>query len=651
MKQLLTYLFIFASCVGYCQDYKLGNVTKEELAEKYFESDTSAAAAYLFKSASVFFPLGSGNSDFEVDTRIKEKIKIYKKEGYSYATIQIPFYTDGAYRERVTLESAYTYNLENGKIERSKIKDEGVFVTQNNQYWSVKTFVFPNVKEGSILEIEIQILSPRIMTLQDFVFQEQVPVKAAKLTTVIPDFYNYRVSTRGNYVPKVLNSSKSRSERQGNWLFSEIVNSYELLNVPALPDEPYVANPNNYRSTISCELASIRQGNGTITNLAADWASVAQSIYKADFSEQIAAKNFYEAELDEIVKNQPSEMDKLLATIKFLKSKVAWNSFYGIFTNEGIKAAYKAKTGNFAELNLLLINMLQHLGIKADPVLISTRSHGIPLFPSRDAFNGVICLARINNVRYLIDATDDLPIPNLLPARDLNWVGRYISKEGYTEEIDLMPTTTSIQAITLMAELSANGTLKGNMRKQLTDQFAKSYFGASPDNASDAYLESLEKELSGATVDNYKRVPPSDDTYSFVESFSFETDNICDQIAGKLHLKPLLFYTTSENPFKQEIRESPVDFNYPKQFKFTYIIKIPEGFQVESMPAPVYIALEDKSLSYKLNFNTEGSNLRITSVTDFNQPILPAEAYPAIKAIFAKMVEAEKQRIVLAKKS
>lgn len=634
----------------FCQKYSLGDVTLEELREKVCPIDTAAAASFYFKSTTVFFPLDVENS-FKCEIKVKQKIKIYKKDGYELATVVIPFYSSSDTREKVQLVSGITYNEEGGKIVKSKIKDDGVFVTERNKYWSTKSFVFPNVKEGSILELEYYIDSPRFWGIPDFQFQEDVPVLAAKMVTVIPEYYDFRVSSRGNYAPTASKSKKSRIEVQGKWNFEEYVSTYEMKNIPALPDEPFVSNINNYRSSLTFELASLRNADGQVKNFSTDWASVAQGIYKNDFSEQLAAKNFYEEELDAAVKDAATEYDRMLATIKFLKSKVVWNEMNGVYSDEGIKSAYKKKTGNFAELNLLLINMLQYLKIKADPVLISTRAHGIPLFPSTEAFNGVICIARINNVKYLIDATDKNPIPNLLPNRDLNWIGRYISKDGYTEEINLMPTTPSINAVTMMGSLSANGNLKGNMRKQYTDHMAKRYKLDESAEVTDAYLETLEKELSGAVIDNYKKTFQNENSFSFIESFAFESEGVCDIIAGKLQLKPLLFFTTSENPFKQDNRESPIDFSFPNQHKVTFIITIPDGYAVESLPTPVSVSLEDKSLTYRFNCSNENNTIRVTATTDINQAILPADAYPAIKAIFAKMVEAEKQRIVLAKKS
>jgi hypothetical protein len=52
--------------------------------------------------------------------------------------------------------------------------------------------------------------------------------------------------------------------------------------------------------------------------------------------------------------------------------------------------AYKDKTGNVAEINLMLTAMLRYAGLNANPVLVSTRSNGIAMFPNRTAFNYVI---------------------------------------------------------------------------------------------------------------------------------------------------------------------------------------------------------------------------------------------------------------------
>jgi hypothetical protein len=63
----------------------------------------------------------------------------------------------------------------------------------------------------------------------------------------------------------------------------------------------------------------------------------------------------------------------------YVKANVIWNN-YG-YSCDGVKTAYKKiKLGNVAS-NLMLTAMLRYAGLTANPVLVSTRSNGIALFP------------------------------------------------------------------------------------------------------------------------------------------------------------------------------------------------------------------------------------------------------------------------------
>ena len=78
-----------------------------------------------------------------------------------------------------------------------------------------------------------------------------------------------------------------------------------------------------------------------------------------------------------------------------MKSTVKWNEYNGYSCDEGVKEAYKDKAGNVAEINLMLTAMLCTVGLKANPVLVSTRANGISIFPNRTAYNYVIAAVEI----------------------------------------------------------------------------------------------------------------------------------------------------------------------------------------------------------------------------------------------------------------
>lgn len=73
---------------------------------------------------------------------------------------------------------------------------------------------------------------------------------------------------------------------------------------------------------------------------------------------------------------------------------MVWNGDYGKYTDQNISKAFKEGKGNVAEINLLLVALLKETGLQANPVLISTQSNGIPIFPTLEGFNYVIAGVR-----------------------------------------------------------------------------------------------------------------------------------------------------------------------------------------------------------------------------------------------------------------
>ena len=76
MKLFLLFIFFACSIKGLAQNFELGKVTIAELQEKRHPKDSTANAAILFKTGSVYF------EGLTTITRVKTKIKIYKKEGF-----------------------------------------------------------------------------------------------------------------------------------------------------------------------------------------------------------------------------------------------------------------------------------------------------------------------------------------------------------------------------------------------------------------------------------------------------------------------------------------------------------------------------------------------------------------------------------------
>jgi len=292
------WLPIYAMCMlivtqASAQNFNPGKVTVEQLNQKQHPADTSAAAAILFKKGITRFEYKPGEG-FIMVTDCSQRIKIYKKEGYRLANTSIPFYT-GRDNEKVSIEDACTYNLVDGKIEKTKLKREGEFIEKTNKFWSRKKITMPAVKEGSIVEYSYRITSPYFQNFPDWTFQETIPVDYVEYQTGIPEYMTYRPHMKGWISPQVTSKSvrqkhsgktRVKNVRTGNMEddyynieFAEHIKSYVLHDVPALTDEGYVNNISNYTSSISHELATTNFSDTGIKNYASNWESVAKTIY------------------------------------------------------------------------------------------------------------------------------------------------------------------------------------------------------------------------------------------------------------------------------------------------------------------------------------------------------------------------------------
>lgn len=656
-------LFLLTSFYAEAQKYELGEVTKEELEEKSHPTDPSAGAAILYSKGESYMTV-SESSGFDLITEVEMKIKIYSKEGYDWANKIIPYYSSDSDREFVDVNKAITYNLINGAIKKTKLKSEGEFVEEANKYWKQKKIVMPDVKEGSIIEYKYTIRSPFIHVLPEWKFQETIPVNHSEYATKIPEYFVFNANFRGYHAPKVIRTQNNRTynyatkERtEGSTTqfhnnkveFIEHTTIYVLDKLPAMKDESYVNNIDNFTASVEHELSMTRYPNTPMKTYSTNWEDVTKSIYDSDsFGSELKKTGYYEKDIDVLITGITSPIEKAMAIFSYVKQRMNWNDYAGYHCDLGVKKAYKEKVGNSADINLMLTSMLRYAGLDSNPVLVSTRSNKIALFPARTAFNYVIAAVQIDNKIILFDATSKSSMPNILPTRALNWVGRLIKKDGSSLNIDLIPTLVSREIINLSVNLDKEGKISGKGRDQYYDynasRFRENFAGATKESS----IERIEKYYKGIQINDYK-VINDDPLKPVVEEYDFVHDGLADIIGDKIYVNPMLFFTQVENPFKQEKREYPIDFIFPQQDKYMINISIPEGYVIESLPASLALTMEENMGGFKYLVGAQNNVIQIGVTMDINQAnILPAY-YPTLKDFYQKMIEKQTEKIVLKK--
>lgn len=642
---------------GFAQKKDWGKVTVADLQEKSCSIDTSAAAAVLYNGAKTTFKYDRVKG-FTAVHEYQMRIKIYKPEGLKWANFEVPYYVgyENISDDWLKFSDGVTYNLENGQIVKTKLTGQGTFKKDMNEYWNMGSITMPNVKAGSVIEFKYTLKSADLGEFPVFHFQYPIPVKYTQYITEIPEFYIYKPVILGyDYV-----KSDGKIER-GHFTFDnkynqmvsvdfQSVNSvYTGENLPALKEEGYLDNIANYRSSVQHELDRIRWPEEPEKQISTTWEGVAKTIYKDKrFGPELEQRQFFEQDVPALAKSSAPMQERVTAVLEHVKRTMTWDNKYGYNTKKGVRQAYKDKVGNVAEVNFILISMLNYSGLPAYPVLVSTVDNGVPAFPNLRVFNYVVVGVEIDGKMTLLDATDKYAAVGILPQRACNWNGRLIRRDGSSQEINMMPSLISRQNINLMGQIDATGKVSGKVRANLTDfeahDFRTSFAGQNPEQ----YQERLEERL-GADVSEYGCENKTDCTKPITETYSFVSSELVEQIGGKMYVNPMVFLAESKNPFVMDQRILPVFFGHPKQMRYNINLQVPDGYAVESVPQSVSITTGENVCNFNFNLVHKDNRIQLNVTHETNSAFVSAGFYPALKEFYRKMIEKQQEKIVLKK--
>lgn len=672
MKKTVIIFLLFIGQLTYCQNYKFGKVSEEELLETQHPEYPEATAAILYKKQKIMFDYIQGKG-FIQSTEIQERIKIYNKEGFDYATKMISLY-DGASStssEKLIGLKAYTYNIEGGKIIKDKLKNSDVFDEDTNKYRKTTKFTMPNLKEGCVIELEYTIES-QLFSIDDIEFQQMIPTKNFELSLNTPEYLIYKtfLNPRATYIPQLTETKKRRSvtitnrersqARAGgitNYSSSKIdfndnVVEANLSNIPPLKDENYVDNLANYQSRLLVELERVELPNQPIEYLSTTWEKVTNTIYDdSDFGDQLSKNNYFKKDLEALMSSKPTDdkIEKVSMILDFVKSKVKWNEYYGYTADQGVSKAYKDGVGNSADINLMLTSMLRYAGMDANPVLVSTKNNGIPLVPTRSGFNYVISAVNVDGKIILIDATRKHGTIDILPTNTLNWLGRLIKEDGSSDWINLIPEVSSNEMVSLNAKLETDLSINGKVRHQYTNYQANRLRNRYDGYNDEKVIETLEKDKGLIEISDLNLNQINEVDKPVLLSYDFNIDEAIEDIGGDLYLKPMLFLASKENPFKQDTRIYPIDFVYPISDKYMVNMMIPEGYELDVLPESVKYQFNGSDGVFTYMANKNGSYIQFVITFELNKTLILPTEYKHFKEFYQLMIEKQNEQIVLKK--
>lgn len=574
------------------------------------------------------------------------------------ARVRLPFLINykGNTREIISGLEAYSYNLVNGKVEKTKLEKKHIYDEKITDNISQIKFAIPNVKEGSVIEYKYKLASPFYYSISDWVFQKSIPVQNGLYEISIPEYFIYNVEIKG--YERVEQKEMKKNERLTipiNGELETIQHSsrnivFTVSDLPAMKDENYIWNVNDFKSLVRFELSATSFPGSYFKPYSKTWEDIEKTIKEStDFVRNITRSTPFKDEIKQF-KGISDEKTKIEAVYNLIKQKIRWDGSYAFTGNPG--EAIKNGTGNNVQINGALISALTEAGIKAYPALIRRRSQGrLPItFPSLEKITTFVVIAESSDgTKYCMDGSAVYGGLDMLPSDLLVDRARTFDVKGNNDWIDLSKIGRNQLAVLNTAAVNENGDIHVKTETRYYHQPAYGYktsFNHLKDSAE--YIDNLqhEKEIE---VEEFSVVKQKDYlSPSVIERFEFTKKGSAQ--GDFIYINPLILPHTTKNNFTQSERKLPIEFEYPYSVQINTLLTIPEGYTVEEMPKSERFLLPENAGTMSYLIEQKEDRIQLLYRFQLNEVVFPFTSYPHIREFWGKMVAKNGEMIVLKKK-
>jgi hypothetical protein len=605
--------FLFSSLISPAESDPItyGKIDKSLLEMKVYEKDSTADAV-------IICDFGEFDSNTFTFTRTF-RLKVLKKSGCDRANLIMSNYSRSDFK-------GCTYNLVNGEIEKTRLKNESIFEEDiDKQYFRYKV-TMPNVQVGSVIDIQTSFRG----IPSEWHFQSNIPVVWSEIRLYSPVYLDIQKKFYGF-------ESFSISE----------ANRWVCKDMPALKEEPFMNDLDNFLTKFEIEpgIYSLYTGTWDATNY--------YLLHESTLGKELETIFFMADEARVINESYKTQKEKLTAAYEIIKKEIRWDDNEYLYPryNISLKDVLKKGSGNAGEVNLSLLLLLKKLNIEAYPVVLSTRRNGMLALssPTLKKLNYLIVLANIDGQEILLDATDELLPAGYLPQRCINGNGRLV-REANSIWIELKPG--GADKIKQLAQLTfdSEGKIAGTSQCVQSDYaaylFRKNYAGY---NDKIEYTRGLERTNPGLNIKEL-RIGALDSIYNPIQiEQTFDYSSNIDVSDSLISFLPIIFDRLTSNPFNLDVRKIPVDFINPFERAYYYNYKIPIGYKVQEIPKSVNLTLPDNGGRFFFNSAVSDSTILITYKFSISKAIFAQDQYNFIKQLYAEVVKKMSEPVILKK--
>ena len=658
-------LFYFSINAVRAQDFenmKFGSISAKDFQISASSFD-SGASAVVIKDYGRTEYIGNESGFFSIHFKRFIRVKILNKNGFNAGTFEIlvPNYKSNGYA-KVKDVMGSTFNNENNSIKETKLDPTSVYTQKYSKYRDIIKFTMPALKEGSIFDLTYTFESNYFSEPPSWAFQSDYPHLWSEYEAIIPSVFHYTLKITGNDSFDIKTSKSVRQNftirEEGNdmhptSILSVLGNSFQYRwvkkNVPGLKPQPYISSMDNYKSRISFELDYFQQADQYEKELQAEtWNIVSRDLLSSEsFGIDLNQDNHWMDEpLKPIIEGAVNSDEEIKKIFAFVRDNFNCIDHENIYTQGQLKRVFESRSGTVGELNLLLIALLRHQNILADPAILSTRDNGIAAqdYPLLFEYNYLICIAHSPGKTYMLDASSPFSPFNKLPSDCYNDGVRVINKVN-PDWIALSPDSLRETEMTsAIFNNDDNGIPSGSVTTRFGNDSAFAIRTFVKQNSQKEYFKSLQLDFLNMATSNFSLDSLNQPDLPLVLHYDLEFKDL--KKSDMLYFTPVLGSVFRQNPFDDAVRIFPVEMTSRMDNTYILSMEVPKGFQVDELPKSTRVSLLATKGSFDYLIQQTGNMIQMRVHLKLNEATFYPDEYGSLRDFFAYIVKKEKEQIV-----
>jgi transglutaminase-like putative cysteine protease len=518
-----------------------------------------------------------------------------------------------------------------------------------------KTLRIPAATAGSVVGYEFeQELRPYVM-MDDWWFQDTVPVREARYTLQLPKGWSYKT----NWLNHPEQAPTESGAGQWNW---SIRDAAPIRIEPDMPPWRGIAG----RMVVAFVPPSGQDpGIQSWREIGAWYLGLTRG--RREASAEIKHK------VVELTTSLPTLLGKMQALANFVQNDIRYVAIeLGIGGQQPHPATetFNHRYGDCKDKVTLLSAMLKEIGVDSYYVIINTERGSVTATtPPNLDFNHVIVAialpsavdtatlrARITHPTLgqilFFDPTDAMtPLGSLSGALQANY-GMLVTPDG-GELLALPQLSTDSNGIERTAKMTLDekGTLRGDVHEVRLGDRASSQRYALRSTTQDTDRIKPVETVAGASFSTFqilkatvRNLQAADRPFEW--NYTLEAPNYAKTAGDLLLVRPrVLGSKTSGLLETKEARQYPVEFEGPERDTDVFEIELPAGYQLDELPPPVN--LDDGFASYQSKTEIVGRTLRYSRTFEIKNLSVPVSEAQKLREFYRVIANDERNSAVL----